>query len=39
MSKPRIGVIPSVQAMLEELAWWTHALREARSEREQTKAA
>ena len=27
--KPHL--VPSVQAMLEELSWWTHALRQARS--------
>ena len=30
--KPHL--IPSVHTMLDELAWWTHALREARTSEE-----
>ena len=35
--KPHL--VPGVQAMLEELAWWTHALRQARAEAPANRAA
>jgi NAD(P)H-dependent FMN reductase len=35
--KPHL--VPGVQAMLEELAWWTHALRQARAEAPASRAA
>ena len=37
VDKPHL--VPGVQAMLEELAWWTHALRQARTEAPANRAA